>query len=74
MRWPVVLPASFLEAESRAETLARRTSMRVGGRPAYLFEPEDAEQALDVVRLCRNLQANELPVSVTVCEAPRFAR
>jgi len=49
----VVLPADFEQAHERAEALAARTSLGVGGRPRYLFEPATEEACMHVVRLCR---------------------
>ena len=53
MRWRVVLPRDFADAESRAERLAGRTSLGVGGRPRWLFEPASAQECAEIVRLCR---------------------
>ncbi len=53
MRWPVVLPRDFDDAHQRASDLATRTSLGVGGRPRYLFEPETEDACRDVVALCR---------------------
>ncbi len=52
MRWPVVLPHDFEDARERAQGLARRTSLGVGGRPRYLFEPETEEACREIVRAC----------------------
>lgn len=49
----MVLPADFADAQERAVRLARRTSLGVGGRPRWLFEPEDREACARIVRLCR---------------------
>jgi UDP-N-acetylmuramate dehydrogenase len=52
MRWLVVLPIDFHDAGRRACALAARTSLGVGGRPRFLFEPESQAQAGAVVRAC----------------------
>lgn len=57
----MVLPDDFAEAESRAERLARRTSLGVGGRPRWLFEPVDQAACAEVVQRCR---ANDVPILV----------
>ncbi|MFV1959807.1 MAG: UDP-N-acetylmuramate dehydrogenase [Planctomycetota bacterium] len=49
----MVLPSAFAEARGRAVALARRTAFHLGGRPEFLFEPEDAEEARQVLRQCR---------------------
>lgn len=49
----MVLPHAFAEGARCAEALARRTSMRVGGRPRYLFEPTTEAEAAQAVLLCR---------------------
>lgn len=49
----MVLPSAFDEAHDRAEALERRTTLGIGGRPDYLFEPASAEEAGLLVRLCR---------------------
>ena len=61
MRWRVVLPTVFADAQGRAVRLARRTSLGVGGRPRWLFEPEDQAACVEVVRLCR---AHGVPILV----------
>lgn len=57
MRSPVVLPNAFVDAAERAEraeaALRRRTSLRVGGRPDFLFEPDTESDAAEVIELCR---------------------
>jgi len=45
--------AALGEAAERAGRLARRTSLGVGGRPRYLFEPQTEVEAAAAVRLCR---------------------
>ena len=57
----MVLPDVFAEAQARAVRLARRTSLGVGGRPRWLFEPPDQETCAEVVRLCR---AEGVPILV----------
>ena len=49
----MVSRSAFVEAACRAEALARRTSLGIGGRPDYLFEPRTEAHAAAVVRLCR---------------------
>lgn len=54
----MVLPSVFAEAARRAEALGdpalgTRTSLRVGGRPDFLFEPETEAEAASIVRACR---------------------
>jgi UDP-N-acetylmuramate dehydrogenase len=51
----VVSRSDFAEAARSAEALARRTSLGVGGRPDYLFEPRTEEEAAEVVVRCREL-------------------
>jgi UDP-N-acetylmuramate dehydrogenase len=46
------LPTGFAEARERAEALSRRTSLRVGGRPRFLFEPADVAACVEAVRAC----------------------
>lgn len=57
MRCHVVLPNAFVEAAERAErseaALRRRTSLRVGGRPDFLFEPATEADAAAVIEMCR---------------------
>ena len=48
----MVLPTIFPEARARAEGLARRTSMGVGGPPEFLFEPTTEEEAARLLALC----------------------
>ncbi len=48
----MVLPHDFDAAHERAEGLARRTSLGVGGRPRWLFEPTSAEACAEIVRMC----------------------
>ncbi|MDJ0973040.1 MAG: UDP-N-acetylmuramate dehydrogenase [Planctomycetota bacterium] len=55
----MVLPTVFADAARRAEALGApalgtRTSLRVGGRPDFLFEPETEAEAEAVVRHCRD--------------------
>ena len=57
----MVLPVVFAEAEGRSERLARRTSLGVGGRPRWLFEPTDQASCVEVVRLCK---AHGVPILV----------
>jgi UDP-N-acetylmuramate dehydrogenase len=49
----MVLPTVFPEARARAEGLARRTSMGVGGAPEFLFEPTSEAEAARLLALCR---------------------
>lgn len=49
----MVWPTFFAEAAARAVALATRTSLGVGGRPEFLFEPQSAEEALEIVQRCR---------------------
>lgn len=48
----MVLPIVFPEARKRAEELARRTSLGVGGAPEFLFEPGTEEEAARLLALC----------------------
>ncbi len=48
----MVLPTVFPEARERAEGLARRTSMGVGGAPEFLFEPASEAEAARLLALC----------------------
>ncbi|MDJ0522678.1 MAG: UDP-N-acetylmuramate dehydrogenase [Planctomycetota bacterium] len=57
----MVLPRDFDDAHARADSLSLRTSIGVGGRPRYLFEPESEEGCREVVRLCR---ASGVPLHV----------
>lgn len=49
----MVLPSGFERAHQRAEGLARRTSLGVGGRARFLFEPETEDECAEVIRACR---------------------
>ncbi len=49
----MVLPVEFENARQRAEGLSRRTSLGVGGRSRFLFEPETQEECARLVRACR---------------------
>jgi UDP-N-acetylmuramate dehydrogenase len=49
----MVLPSVFEAGRRRAESLAARTSLRVGGRARYLFEPESEEECARLIRACR---------------------
>jgi UDP-N-acetylmuramate dehydrogenase len=49
----VVLPTVFVDARARADVLARRTGLAVGGRPEFLFEPSTDEEAARILRDCR---------------------
>lgn len=49
----MVLPSSFASAHAKADRLARRTTLGIGGRPEYLFEPRSAVEAAVLVGLCR---------------------
>lgn len=49
----MVLPTVFPEARARAEGLARRTSLGVGGAPEFLFEPQTESEAARLLALCR---------------------
>lgn len=49
----MVSPVDFEAGRRRAEALARRTSLGVGGRPRYLFEPSTEEECARVVHACR---------------------
>jgi UDP-N-acetylmuramate dehydrogenase len=53
------LPREFDEARDRAERLAGRTSLGVGGRAHYLFEPDSERACAELMRTCR---AKGLPV------------
>ncbi|MDA1196264.1 MAG: UDP-N-acetylmuramate dehydrogenase [Planctomycetota bacterium] len=57
----MVLPHAFADAAARAERLAGRTSLGVGGTPRWLFEPEDEAACVEAVLLCR---ANDVPLLV----------
>ena len=49
----MVLPSTFADAATRADRLERRTTLGVGGRPEFLFEPRRVEEAAAIVRSCR---------------------
>lgn len=49
----MVLPRDFEDAHTRALALSERTSLGVGGRPRFLFEPDTKDACTHVVRLCR---------------------
>ncbi len=49
----MVLPRDFSEARRRVERLASRTSLAVGGKPDFLFEPQTEDEAVRIVRVCR---------------------
>lgn len=49
----MVLPPDFDAAHERAEALSERTSLGVGGRPRFFFEPESKDACAEVVRRCR---------------------
>ncbi len=49
----MVLPCTFADASATANDLARRTTLGIGGRPEYLFEPRSVDEAAALVRLCR---------------------
>jgi UDP-N-acetylmuramate dehydrogenase len=51
----VVLPIDFADAGRRACALAARTSLGVGGRSRYLFEPRTREEAAASVQACRRM-------------------
>ncbi len=57
----MVLPRDFADAAERAEALAGRTSIGVGGRPRWLFEPSSEAACAQIVRLCR---AHGVPLRV----------
>jgi UDP-N-acetylenolpyruvoylglucosamine reductase len=50
----VAWPTAFADARSRAGSVARRTSFRIGGTPEYLFEPRTEEEAGFVLERCRS--------------------
>jgi UDP-N-acetylmuramate dehydrogenase len=49
------LPTVFPEARARADRLARRTSLGVGGAPEFLFEPDSEAAAARVLALCHHV-------------------
>jgi UDP-N-acetylmuramate dehydrogenase len=57
----VVWPSAFADARSRAGSVARRTSFRIGGVPEFLFEPQTEEEAGEVLARCR---AEGVPVRI----------
>jgi UDP-N-acetylmuramate dehydrogenase len=57
----VVSPSVFADARSRAGSLARKTSFRIGGTPEFLFQPLTEEEAGDVVARCR---AERVPLRI----------
>ena len=48
----MVSRVDFPEAAARAEALSARTSLGVGGRPEFLFEPAAPDEAQAVVQAC----------------------
>jgi UDP-N-acetylmuramate dehydrogenase len=57
----VAWPTAFADARSRAASLARKTSFRIGGTPELLFEPRTEDEAGEVLARCR---AEGVPVRV----------
>lgn len=49
----MVLPIDFADAGRRAARLSGRTSLGVGGRPRFLFEPETQEECVAVIGACQ---------------------
>ncbi len=60
-RWHVVWPSNCPEPVGQGVPLARYTSLRVGGRAEWLFEPRSVQEAAAVLRACH---ARGMPVHV----------